>query len=373
MIDPRPAGRDHHDLGGAEEPAWAARSRSARSCSSIAATDGDWVLEVEVPDDDMGPVLAAQSKLEAEIAAGKKQPGSTLAGLLRDGDRPRAPLPGYVRRIASKAETVETEARRQGDRRLQRGGPQGLPVAEPGAAARVPRSGPGSTAARPRLAYVLLRNVVQVFYESVLFRWPFLRLTHRPTSTDTTRRTDARPAASDGPVEPIVRRAPDRSADSIALGRLAMPCPEDRRRPGRGLVTALPSPRSPRTARPRRRPTARRWSSTSWPRSTGSRSPTSPPSARASSRRWSSRSACRCSEGQADRLPAQRDRRADRRQEPSSWPSNIAADREGPRPRARSPSPSCARNKRLNERRPGHGLGRGRRQGRGRVKVADGP
>jgi hypothetical protein len=26
-----------------------------------------------------------------------------------------------------------------------------------------------------KLAYVLLRDVVQVFYESVLFRWPFLR------------------------------------------------------------------------------------------------------------------------------------------------------------------------------------------------------
>ena len=40
--------------------------------------DSDWVLEVEVPDDDMGPVLAAQSKLQAEIAAGKKQPGAAL-------------------------------------------------------------------------------------------------------------------------------------------------------------------------------------------------------------------------------------------------------------------------------------------------------
>jgi hypothetical protein len=26
-----------------------------------------------------------------------------------------------------------------------------------------------------RLAYVLLRDVVHVFYETVLFRWPFLR------------------------------------------------------------------------------------------------------------------------------------------------------------------------------------------------------
>ena len=26
-----------------------------------------------------------------------------------------------------------------------------------------------------RLAYVLFRDVIHVFYESVLFRWPFLR------------------------------------------------------------------------------------------------------------------------------------------------------------------------------------------------------
>ena len=63
----------------------------------IAATDGEWILEVEVPDDDMGPILAAKSKLEADIKAGRKKPGATAAGLLRDDDRPRAPLPGLRR------------------------------------------------------------------------------------------------------------------------------------------------------------------------------------------------------------------------------------------------------------------------------------
>ncbi len=28
---------------------------------------------------------------------------------------------------------------------------------------------------KARLAYVMLRDVVHVFYETVLFRWPFLR------------------------------------------------------------------------------------------------------------------------------------------------------------------------------------------------------
>ena len=40
---------------------------------------------------------------------------------------------------------------------------------------RGPRSEPASIAAKARLAYVLLRDVVQVFYETVLFRWPFLQ------------------------------------------------------------------------------------------------------------------------------------------------------------------------------------------------------
>ena len=34
----------------------------------VASTEGNWIELVEVPDDDMGPVLAAQAKLEREIA-----------------------------------------------------------------------------------------------------------------------------------------------------------------------------------------------------------------------------------------------------------------------------------------------------------------
>ena len=43
----------------------------------VAAEDGDWILEVEVPDDDMGPILAAKSKLDADIKDGRKKAGST--------------------------------------------------------------------------------------------------------------------------------------------------------------------------------------------------------------------------------------------------------------------------------------------------------
>ena len=43
----------------------------------VAATGGDWVMEVDVPDDDMGPILEAKSRLEADVKAGRKPPGST--------------------------------------------------------------------------------------------------------------------------------------------------------------------------------------------------------------------------------------------------------------------------------------------------------
>ena len=39
----------------------------------VAAEDGDWILEVEVPDDDMGPILAAKSKLDADIKDGPEE------------------------------------------------------------------------------------------------------------------------------------------------------------------------------------------------------------------------------------------------------------------------------------------------------------
>ena len=41
---------------------------------SVAATEGEWDLEVDVPDDDMGPILDAQRKLKAQVAAGTKPP-----------------------------------------------------------------------------------------------------------------------------------------------------------------------------------------------------------------------------------------------------------------------------------------------------------
>jgi biotin carboxyl carrier protein len=141
---------------------------------SIGSTGGEWTLEVEVPDDDMGPVLEAQSRLNAEIAAGTKKPGTALSAYFVTMTDPEHRYKGYVRRIASKAELVETrhvvkvtvgfdDAVRKDYLSRNRKFRSGAEVR-----ARI-------DCGEARLAYVLLRDVVQVYYESVLFRWPFLR------------------------------------------------------------------------------------------------------------------------------------------------------------------------------------------------------
>jgi multidrug efflux pump subunit AcrA (membrane-fusion protein) len=143
----------------------------------IASTGGDWVLEVEVPDDEMGPVLAAQSKLQAEIAAGKKQPGSALSAYFVTMTDPEHRYQGFVRRIAAKAETKsETNEQRHVvkvtvgfDESVRKEFLSRNQELRPGAEVRA-RIDCGDA----RLAYVLLRKLVQVWYESVMFRWPFL-------------------------------------------------------------------------------------------------------------------------------------------------------------------------------------------------------
>jgi multidrug efflux pump subunit AcrA (membrane-fusion protein) len=140
----------------------------------VAATEGDWVMEVDVPDDDMGPILEAQSRLQAEIKAGKKPPGSTLQAYFVTATDPEHRYRGYVQRIAAKAETVETKhvvkvtvafSDKVRDDFLARN-----KTLRPGAEVRA-----RIECGQARLAYVLLRDVVHVFYETVLFRWPFLQ------------------------------------------------------------------------------------------------------------------------------------------------------------------------------------------------------
>ncbi|HEY2155313.1 MAG TPA: HlyD family efflux transporter periplasmic adaptor subunit, partial [Isosphaeraceae bacterium] len=140
----------------------------------VAATGGDWVMEVDIPDDDMGPILEARSRLEAEIKAGTKPPGSTLQAYFVTATDPEHRYRGYVQRIASKAETVESKhvvkvtvafSPKVRDDFLSRN-----KTLRPGAEVRA-----RIECGQARLAYVLLRDVVHVFYETVLFRWPFLQ------------------------------------------------------------------------------------------------------------------------------------------------------------------------------------------------------
>jgi multidrug efflux pump subunit AcrA (membrane-fusion protein) len=142
----------------------------------IAATgaDSDWVLEVQVPDDDMGPVLAAHSKLQADIAAGRKQPGAALSAYFVTATDPEHRYQGYIRRIAAKAETVEQKHEVKVtvgfDEAVRKDFLSRNQELRPGAEVRA-RIDCGDA----RLAYVLLRKLVQVWYESVIFRWPFLQ------------------------------------------------------------------------------------------------------------------------------------------------------------------------------------------------------
>jgi biotin carboxyl carrier protein len=136
--------------------------------------DADWLLEVKVPDDDMGPVLAAKSKLQEDIASGKKQPGEALKAYWITATDPDHKYEGYVRRIASRAEMDDqkhvdrvTVGFDEAVRREYLSINQTL---KPGSEVRA-RIDCGKT----RLSYYLLRKVVQVWYESVMFRWPFLR------------------------------------------------------------------------------------------------------------------------------------------------------------------------------------------------------
>ncbi len=148
----------------------------------IASTEGEWSLNVEVPDDDMAPILAAQRKLKEDIEAGRKKEGEPLKAYFVTMTEPEHLYNGFVRRIAPSAENVaESEQYKnrhvvkvtvgfEEDVRLDYLTRNHIKEMRPGAEVRA-RVDCGQT----NLAYYLLRKPIQVFYESVMFRWPFLR------------------------------------------------------------------------------------------------------------------------------------------------------------------------------------------------------
>ena len=119
------------------------------------------------------PIHAAQARLREEIKRGDKPPGSTLSAYFVTATDPEHRYPGVVRRIASKAETVEgkhvvkltvgfsDQVRNDYLKRNRE--------LRPGSEVRA-----RVQCGHARLAYVMLRDVVHVFYETILFRWPFL-------------------------------------------------------------------------------------------------------------------------------------------------------------------------------------------------------
>ena len=101
----------------------------------IASTGGEWLLEVEVPDDDMAPILAAKRKLDEDIEAGRKKEGETLTAYFVTMTDPEHRYNGFVRqgrpqrRERRRERAVQEPPRRQGDRRHPRRGHAGLPEA----------------------------------------------------------------------------------------------------------------------------------------------------------------------------------------------------------------------------------------------------
>jgi hypothetical protein len=149
----------------------------------IASTEGEWLLEVEVPDDDMAPVLAAKRKLDEDITAGRRKEGDTLPASFVTMTDPEHSYHGFVRKVAPSAENVAESGEQYKNRHVVKV-TIGLPEEErisylernrikemrPGAEVRAKvECGPTN------LAYYLLRKPIQVFYEKVLFRWPFMR------------------------------------------------------------------------------------------------------------------------------------------------------------------------------------------------------
>ena len=139
----------------------------------VNGTEGEWNLEVEVPDDDMEPILEAQDKLRKEVAEGKKEAGTKLPVYWVTATDPEHRYEGYVLRVASKAETVEGKHNVKltvgFDEQVRKDYLARNQAFRPGAEVRA-----RVQCGEARLAYVLLRDVIQVFYETVLFRWPFM-------------------------------------------------------------------------------------------------------------------------------------------------------------------------------------------------------
>ena len=140
----------------------------------IADTSGEWVLEVEVPDSEMGPILTAADRLKRDITSGSVPPETPLGAYFVTMTDPEHRYKGNVKRISAKAESSE----QQHVVKVTVAFPEDVRVdflrrnreMRPGSEVRA-RVECGSAS----LAYVLFRDLYQVFYQTIMFRWPFMK------------------------------------------------------------------------------------------------------------------------------------------------------------------------------------------------------
>ncbi len=147
---------------------------------TVASTDqnAEWLLEVNVKDKDMGPILDAKRELDAQIESGELPSDTPLDAYFVLANEPSKRYRGYVKRVASKAEMIETDHMVKVTIGFSEDVKQAFIAKSQASPDFELRPGSEVTAriecGEARLAYVLLRDVVHFFYETILFRWPFL-------------------------------------------------------------------------------------------------------------------------------------------------------------------------------------------------------
>jgi biotin carboxyl carrier protein len=147
----------------------------------VAAIEGDWTLEVEIPDDDMGPVLYTQSRLQADIEKGRTKAGTPIPADFVSMSDPEHRYDAYVMRLAPGAESI-AESEQYKSRHVVKAtiGFTKATMKEYLKRNDIAEPRPGSEVrariycGKTNLAYYVLRKPIQVFYEIVAFRWPFL-------------------------------------------------------------------------------------------------------------------------------------------------------------------------------------------------------
>ncbi len=130
-----------------------------------ADAENEWVMEVDVDDSDMGPILDARERLAEAKAAGKVDADTPLEAYFVSATDPEHRYRGYVKRIASKAETKEAEHvvkvevvfPPERSRRLPRPQPRAPPRCRGPGPDRVRRRPPGLRPV-PRRHPLLVRN-----------------------------------------------------------------------------------------------------------------------------------------------------------------------------------------------------------------------